>query len=75
MATGEPAMLTQRIGVSIRTLEEWRRSWRRAEAEDRPELRMGPKFFKLGNRVWYEATDVEEFLAASKSRSGSRKKC
>jgi hypothetical protein len=55
------------LGVSVRTLEEWRRAWNRAAEEGKPELRRGPPFFKIGGkRVLYEIGDLEHFLAACK---------
>jgi hypothetical protein len=62
-----PKDAAERLGVSLRTLEEWRRSWRRAETEDNPDLRRGPPFFKIGKRILYEVQDLDAFLAACKT--------
>src|SRR5260221_167978 len=49
-----PDAAAKYVGYSVRALEDWRRSWRVAEQEGQPELRWGPKFVKIGNRVLYE---------------------
>jgi hypothetical protein len=41
--------LSQRLGVSCRTLERWR--W----------IGVGPKFIKIGGRVKYRLVDIEAF--------------
>ena len=41
--------LSYRLGVSCRTLERWR--WQG----------VGPKFIKIGGRVKYRLSDIEEF--------------
>jgi predicted site-specific integrase-resolvase len=43
-----------RLGVSLRTLERWRR------------LGVGPTFVKLNGTVRYEPTEVARFLALSR---------
>ena len=53
----------EHMGAHPRTLENWRRWWRRAEREGKPELRRGPKFLEAGGRVSYAACDLDEFLA------------
>lgn len=57
-----PSAAAKKLGVSMRTLEDWRRTWRYAEQVDKPELRKGPAFGKFGKRVWYTALDLAEFL-------------
>lgn len=51
--------LSRRWGISPRTLERWR--W----------MGEGPAFIKLGGRVVYRLTDVEEYEAAQFRRSTS----
>lgn len=58
-----PEAAAECLGVHPRTLENWRRSSRRAEIEGKPELRRGPKFHQRGSRVWYEVSDLDEFMA------------
>lgn len=45
--------LARRWGLSPRTLERWR--W----------LRQGPVYFKLGGKVAYRVTDIDEFERAN----------
>lgn len=45
--------LARRWGLSPRTLERWR--W----------LRQGPVYFKLGGKVAYRVTDIEQFEGAN----------
>ena len=45
--------LARRWGLSPRTLERWR--W----------LRQGPVYFKLGGKVAYRVTDIDEFELAN----------
>ena len=58
----------KRLGVSVRTLEDWRQSWRHADEEGKPELRKGPKFFRVGKRVLYDVHDLDAFNAARRAR-------
>lgn len=52
------------LGVSVRTLEDWRQSWTKERAVGTPEQRKGPAFVKVGKRVLYDVGDLERFLAA-----------
>lgn len=45
--------LARRWGLSPRTLERWR--W----------LRQGPVYFKLGGKVAYRVTDIDDFERAN----------
>ena len=51
------------LGVHRRTMEESRRSWRRAEREGKPELRRGPEPFHVGKRIFYYVHDLDEAKA------------
>ena len=51
--------LARRWGLSPRTLERWR--W----------LRQGPVYFKLGGKVAYRVTDIDEFERANIHVAGS----
>lgn len=49
-----PKRAAEILGVSVRTLEEWRRK------------QIGPAFVKLGPKlIRYEIADIERFLANS----------
>ncbi len=63
-----PKAAAQYLGVHPRTLEESRRCWRRAEKEGKPELRRGPKFYKVGKRVLYEVRDLDEVKGTGRRR-------
>ena len=57
------------LGYSVRTLEEWRALWRRAQALDRPELRRGPPFIRIGTRVFYAISDLDAFRATARTKA------
>ena len=57
-------MMRANIWTDPRTLEHWRRWWRRAESEGRPDLRKGSRFGKVGSRLSQTVSDPDEFLAA-----------
>ena len=48
-----------RLGVTVRTVQEWRRQGR------------GPQFYKIGRAVRYAEADLLEFIRASARRSTS----
>lgn len=66
-----PDAAAKHLGLHRRTLENYRRAWRQAEKEGKPELRKGPKFFSEGKRVWYDVRDLDEFLAKRAATAGS----
>jgi len=56
------------LGLTVRTLEKWRATWRHAQQTGMADLCRGPKFFKIGNRVLYDLRDLEVFLSAHEVR-------
>ena len=57
-----PRDVAERLGVSLRSLEDWRRTWQETGPNYRADLRKGPPFRKAGRkRVLYELVDVERF--------------
>ena len=59
-----PRAAAARLDLHKRTLENWRRSWRQAEKEGKPELRRGPRFVKIGKGIYYEVGDLDAWKAS-----------
>lgn len=57
------------LGCSIRTLEEWRALWRRAQTQGRPELRRGPPFVRIRTQVFYEISDLDAFRDTARAKT------
>ena len=49
--------LAERLGISVRTLRQWR-YWGR-----------GPRFIKLGKAVRYSVADIEAYIASNRRQS------
>ena len=52
--------VSSRLGLSVRTLQKWRREGR------------GPRFVKLGNAVRYDPTELDEFVRGGFRESTSQ---
>ena len=53
----------EKLRVKVATLRAWRLKSR--------VLPTGPRFFKVGSKLWYALADVEEFAQQSYARSGN----
>ncbi len=53
----------EKLRVKVATLRAWRLKSRIAPA--------GPRFFKVGRKLWYIAADVEAFAQQSYARTGN----
>ena len=59
-----PRDVAERLGLSLRTLEDWRRTWLETAPTYRADLRKGPPFRKVGRkRILYELPDMQRFEA------------
>jgi hypothetical protein len=68
-----PEETADRLGVSGRTLEDWRRAWRKADKDRNPALRKGPPFIKLSRkRVLYTVSDVDAFDSTYQRRQARK---
>lgn len=55
-------LTTAEVGALLRTPPETVRYWRH--------IGHGPKSFKVGRRVLYDAAEVERFIAAAQEKAG-----
>ena len=62
----------QYLGLPVRTLEDWRQSWRGGGKANVSGQCKGPVFVKVGKRVLYDVSELANFHAARKAQGLNR---